>query len=226
MRVGDWDVAIACLGGQGCGKSTYAKQRVRQMMAERALYVVAHDPTMGAVGADVHRHRSEEQLLAGLGTSPSGMHCLDVADGLRVVKCALRVAASARKQADPTPTLVVLDEIVTVGNMSPSYLDPTVAEGYALRRHKHLGWLFCSQRQQQVHPTIRELATELVVFRATTDRQIASLEELGVPPATLDQVRALPYFIHPKHTGPLPDRIPSGAPTSRDLRACYVIFRK
>ncbi len=105
----------------------------------------------------------------------------------------------ARSAKDPTPTLVLLDEIVTVGNMSPSFMDPRVSEAYALRRHRHIGFVFCSQRPQQAHPAIWELSTELVMFRIPTRRQIDKFADLGVPASTLDQIPNLPKYAHLIH---------------------------
>jgi len=199
MRVGEWNVAIGVVGGPGCGKSFYAQHRARQLLAQQPTYCIAHDPTMSIRGADVHRYRSEAELLAGLKAAPAGIHVLDVADGLRVVKLAVAVGEAAKRQPDPTPTLLVLDEIVAVGNMSPSYLDPAVQEAYAMRRHVHLGWIFCSQRPQQAHPSVWELSTELVIFRVPTRRQLDRLEDLGVPAATLDAIPNLPKHRHVVH---------------------------
>lgn len=169
-------------------------------MATTPCYVVAHDPTMSIKGADVRRHSTESQLIAALsGPQARGIHCLDVADGLRAIKCGLDVAEKARAAKDPIPTLIVLDEIVTVGNMSPSYMDPIMQEAYALRRHRHVGFVFCSQRPQQAHPTVWELSTEIVMFRIPTKRQIDRFADLGVPEATLTQVPNLPKYAHIIH---------------------------
>lgn len=200
MKIGDWNVAIGVVGGPGCGKSTYAQWRARQIAATTPCYVIAHDPTMSVRGSDVRRHNTEAALVAALRVPGArGIHCLDVADGLRVIECALRVAEVARNAKDPIPTLVLLDEIVTVGNMSPSFMDPRVSEAYALRRHRHIGFVFCSQRPQQAHPTIWELSTEIVMFRIPTRRQIDKFADLGVPAATLEQIPNLPKYAHLIH---------------------------
>lgn len=169
-------------------------------MASTPCYVVAHDPTMSVRGGDVRRHSTESQLIAALRLPGArGIHCLDVADGLRAIRCGLDVAAMARSAKDPIPTLVLLDEVVTVGNMSPSFMDPMMQEAYALRRHRHIGFVFCSQRPQQAHPTIWELATEIVMFRIPTRRQIDRFADLGVPAATLEQIPNLPKYAHLIH---------------------------
>lgn len=203
MQIGEWNVAIGVVGGPGCGKSTYAQYRARQIIATTPCYVVAHDPTMSVRGADVQRHSTESQLIAALrGPRARGIHCLDVADGLRAIKCGLQVAEMARAvggKQGPVPTLILLDEIVTVGNMSPSYMDPVMQEAYALRRHRHVGFVFCSQRPQQAHPTVWELSTEIVMFRIPTKRQIDRFADLGVPEATLSQVPNLAKYAHIIH---------------------------
>jgi hypothetical protein len=200
VRIGEWNVAIGVVGGPGCGKSTYAQFRARQIIASTPCYVVAHDPTMSVRGADVSRHSTESQLIAALrGPRARGIHCLDVADGLRAIKLGLEVAEMARAAKDPIPTLVLLDEIVTVGNMSPSFMDPVMQEAYALRRHRHIGFVFCSQRPQQAHPTIWELSTEIVMFRIPTKRQIDRFADLGVPESTLAQVPNLAKYAHIIH---------------------------
>lgn len=221
MSIGEWNVAIGVVGAPGGGKSTYAQARVREIIAKQQCYVVAHDPTLSIKGPDVTRHQTEQSLLATL-ASPGrakGIHTLDVADGLRVIKLGLTVAAAARSRPNPVPTLVVIDEIVACGNMSPSYLDELMREAYALRRSRHIGFVFCSQRPQQAHPTIWELATELVCFRCATPKQLATLAEYGVPAS---RVTGLPYFWHPQ-AQTRPPRIPEGAPVSRRLHDCYII---
>jgi len=142
-----------------------------------------------------------------------------------VVYAARRIgAASSGGKAPGTPAvpvLVSLDEIVACGNMSPSHLDPFVNESYAMRRHpgKHMGFIFCSQRPQQAHPTIWEMSTELVIFRVATDRQLSVLENYRVP---IDKVNTLPYFWHPA-ARERPRHIPDGASTSRRLQDCFFI---
>jgi hypothetical protein len=224
MRVGDWNVAIGAIGGPGCGKSTYAAARVREITKAQRCYVIVHDPTMSFRGADVTRHASVASLHAALRTRPGGIHCLDVARGLDVVREALHVASVARSQRNPAPTLCVLDEIVTAGEMTPSYLSTLMQEAYALRRHRHIGFLFCSQRPQQAHPVIWEMATEIVIFRLTTDRQARYLEAAGVDGATIAKARRLPYFWHPSAKA-RPERIPADAPTSRRLSDCYLTVK-
>lgn len=201
MRVGEWNVAIGCVGGPGCGKSTYQQWRARQIAAQTPCYVIAHDPTLSIRGGDVRRHNTSAALLRSLATPGQGrgIQCYDVANGLDVIKLGLEIAAAARTQKDPIPTLVLLDEIVAVGNMSPSYLDPVMQEAYAMRRHRHIGFVFCSQRTQQAHPSIWELATEIVMFRVPTRRQLDRFADLGVPPATLDKVPNLQKFAHIVH---------------------------
>lgn len=220
MNIGEWNMAIGVVGAPGGGKSTYAQARVREIIAKQPCYVIAHDPTMSIKGNDVTRHQTEQSLLATLAVPgrSKGIHTLEVADGLRVIRLGLTVAASARAQRNPVPTLIVIDEIVACGNMSPSHLDDLMREAYALRRSKHVGFVFCSQRPQQAHPTIWELATELVCFRVATPKQLAVLSEYAVP---VDRVAKLPYFWHPL-AKTRPPRIPEGAPTSRNLRDCYI----
>lgn len=201
---GQWNVAVGVLGGPGVGKSHYAQARARQLAAAArgGCYVLAHDPTLSVRGRDVQRHDTEAHLYAALAKTPGGIHCLDVADGRRVVAAALVVAAAAVKagrRGRAVPTLVLLDEVCAVGNMSPSYLDPVLAEAYALRRHRHIGWVFCSQRPQQAHPQIWELATEVVMFRVPSRKQLDRLEDMGIPAATLARVPALRRYEYVAH---------------------------
>lgn len=221
MQIGEWNNAIGVVGAPGGGKSTYAQARVREIIAKQPCYVIAHDPTMSIRGADVTRHQDERALLATLATPgrSRGIHTLEVADGLRVIRLGLTVSSAARSRPNPVPTIVMLDEVVTVGNMSPSHLDPIMAEAYALRRSKHIGFIFCSQRPQQAHPTVWELSTELVIFRVSTPKQLRVLAEYNVPVAEIER---LPYFWHPA-APTRPSRIPEGAPVSRNLRDCYII---
>jgi hypothetical protein len=202
VQPGDLNVAIIISGYPSCGKTTVALARLRQLMAEGPCYVLAHDPRrdLSRKAPDiVQRHKSEAECDRALGspaTAP-GVHCLDVADPMRVLMYAEAVSKRAGKVG--LPTYLYLDECSALRGMSPSYLDPQVMEIYLGRRHELIGYVFATQRLQILHPTILENASELVIFRTKRRSQLARFEELGldeIHPGILDLIRGLPDYHH------------------------------
>jgi len=195
----DWNVAIVVSGFPGCGKTTYALDRLRREMARTPLYVVAHDPKRDLSrkgGATVKRYVGEAQLEAALRSpeTSTGIHCLDVGDPMRVLRFVRGLAR--RASALGVPVLAYFDEAAALRGMSPSYIDPDVQEGYLGRRHELVGYVLATQRLQVLHPVILENASELVVFRTNKASQLRRLDELGLGPRALATIQRLPDHHH------------------------------
>jgi hypothetical protein len=202
VQPGDLDVAIMVSGYPGCGKTTYALARVRELMAQGPCYVIAHDPRRDLTRKEpalTQRHRSEAECDAAFASSTTapGIHTLDVGDAMRVLVYARQVAARAAPAG--VPTYLYLDECAALRQMSPSYIDPDVQEYYLGRRHELLGYIFVTQRLQLIHPTLLENASELVIFRTRMAKQLKRYDDLGLEdlhPGILEQIRTLPDHHH------------------------------
>lgn len=202
MQPGDLNVAIVISGYPGCGKTTLAVARLRELMAGGPCYVIAHDPRRDLTRKApdiVQRHKSEaecDRAFASPTTAP-GIHCLDVGDPMRVLMYARQVASRAAPAG--VPTYLYLDECSALRGMSPSHIDPEVQELYLGRRHELIGYVFATQRLQILHPSILENASELLIFRTKRGSQLGRYEELGledIHPGILDVIRALPDHQH------------------------------
>jgi hypothetical protein len=196
VPVGEWNICEFVTGVPGCGKTTYMARRIRDEMRRGPRYVIAHDPGLQLQGDDLQRHSDEAALFRALSDPKRtrGIHCLQVGDAMRVVAAAEQVAAASRAagaNGRAVPVLVYFDEACALRNMSPSYLDPEVQEVVLMRRSRHIGFLFGTQRLQVLHPTLLDAHTRVIVFRMVAARQLKRLDELGVPPATIRRVQTL-----------------------------------
>jgi len=84
------------------------------------------------------------------------------------------------------PTVLVWDEVVAVGGMTPNYVEPVISKTLALARHLHLAVIWHTQRPQMVHPTCWDLTTNIYLMRIVP-RWRAPLEMAGIPRAMLDK---------------------------------------
>jgi hypothetical protein len=202
LKPGDLNVAVIISGYPACGKTTLAVARLRALMAAGPAYVVCHDPRRDLTrkAPDVtRRHANEADADRALAdpTTATGLHCLDVADPMRVMLYAHGVARRAAPLG--VPTYLYLDECSALRGMSPSYLDPVVGELYLGRRHELIGYVMATQRLQILHPAILENASELLIFRTKRSSQLRRLDELGledIHPGVLDVIANLPDHHH------------------------------
>ncbi len=194
-----WNLAVFCAGVPGTGKSYFAVRYAEQLARRAGGYVVAHDPTGGYAGAQIHRYATVDALWKRLTTAPGGVHVLDVPDGGEVIAAACRLAEAAAKNRPKgvtkvAPVVCLLDEIVAVEGASPSRLDDQLRTVLARRRHigSGVGLIWTSQSMYFANRALLGLSTELVLFRLTAEQDLDRLRKAGIPDDVVRAVAQLP----------------------------------
>lgn len=188
-------MGIFVVGVPGTGKSTWAVAQARQLALRFGAHVVCHDPTASYDYPFVRRHGRAAELSAALSSErQAGMvHCLDVGDGSEVLTFYAQYRQS-QKQENHRPMILVIDEVVAYSRMSPNSIDPLLRRLWATRRHHLLGMVMTTQRPQNAHPLLYDIATDIVCFRVTSDASLKRLAESGVPRGVVDKLPTLPDY--------------------------------
>ncbi len=210
MNAGAFNVLIPVIGVPGCGKSTYAFRRAKQIARKTPAYLIIHDPGW-ALPADsaIRRYASIDEATAGMVGNPKRVHTLSIADGDDVVDFALKCAAASRAMNGP-PILVMIDEGVAARGMAPSRLSPTMANFLARRRWLNVGLIVTAQSPMLIHYQLFGLATEMVLFQTIDRAGLKRLERFSVPQDILARLPTMPRFEYAFHsTGAAPNSPPT-----------------
>jgi hypothetical protein len=199
MNAGRFNVLIPVIGVPGCGKSTYALKRAKQIARATPAYLIVHDPGW-ALPEDsaIRRYASVDEATSGLAAHPRAIHALSVANGDDVVAFALRCAAASLAMKGP-PVLVLIDEGVAAYGMAPNRLSPTMANFLARRRWLNVGLIVTAQSPMLIHYQLFGLATEIVMFQTIDRSGLKRLERFSVPQAILARLPSMApydYVVH------------------------------
>jgi hypothetical protein len=206
VELGRWNHMLGSIGPVGSGKTTVLLRHVLDLQQRPGCYVIAHDPN-GTLPPEVHggrrtfvvRHATangaREQLAKNARgiqaiTPPYGKRATSENDANACIALALSVAKAsldAHGGKRGIPVLLLFDEAVAVPGVSPHKLDPAISDLILRRRWHHVGIGYTTQSPKRCHYSLFDNATELYLFRMRSRRDLAALDEGGVP----DEVRAL-----------------------------------
>lgn len=188
---------IAC-GGAGAGKTTLARQLVRQHLQERpGGIVLAHDPVgqygrapfedaAAARAAIVDAQRRKTSLPRVL---PIG------GDSERITELAIELGRRAnRAQHVPRPILVVYDEASLLSGSGSTWIGRVDQQSLAIRRHLGVMSLYLLQRPQQLPEPFWALATDCYLFAGPSTTARRAEELFLLERGELEQIRDLPRF--------------------------------
>lgn len=176
------------------GKSFKARQLARSIARRAGAYLIAHVVTGTMRGEDTMKARTYPELRANIAARPGALHVYACEDGRQALDAGLLIAhAIAERQGGEhaeatTPVMMLFDEVCEFENMSPSYLDPALKRAVLMRRHlpgtetAQMGFVFCTQTPQMVHPTIWRNCNSITMFKLDTPNVASYLyRTCGVP---------------------------------------------
>ena len=170
------NLQVAIFGVPGSGKTTRAKQRIREACAS-GWFAVIHDPNddyerLGPEGDIEDLARAADRAAREKKRVHPVLRTRD--DAVSIMEDVKAFSALGRRK-----TLLVFDESVLLG--SPRSLEHELADLIARRRHHGIGILFVAQFPSLCHFSIMTQATELDLFRVIDAYSLKKLEERGVP---------------------------------------------
>lgn len=185
------------------GKTTLMAEHVARWVADGGM-VVLHDPDAQFCSVATHYPSAAAWMAAFARAAaanqkmPAAVSLGDVSEA-EVTAAALLLAQCLRAMGSAVPVLLGYDEAVLLSKTTQHYIDPTLAEILARRRHLGIGLEILCQTAGQLHAQWRQLATDMFMFRWTDSQNLRDLcRQWSLPPSVAEAVPQLPdhHYVH------------------------------